>query len=190
MKGKLLPQWLNLLQHLSLSRNCGTPLRLCFHSLKVQDEILGYKTPCGSWGPAAGRSRGLWVGQGCWWRVVVALALCHGGPCDPTASAMPEEGPGVSAHPSDSLCSLTGQLPPCLPPWPCCWLPRHRCLCCPWKQDKPPGCHPEEQGVRAGLCAGVEGRGEVALVPLSPQRAQEGGRKSCSLSPAQVSWWL
>lgn len=30
VKGKLLPQWLNLLQHLSLSRNCGTPLRLCF----------------------------------------------------------------------------------------------------------------------------------------------------------------
>lgn len=82
MKSELLPQWLSLLQHLSLSRNCGAPLVLCFHCLKVQDEIQGCKTPVG-----AGRNRGLWVGKGCWWSIMVALALRRGGPCDTTASA-------------------------------------------------------------------------------------------------------
>lgn len=75
MKDELLPQWLSLLQHLSQSRNCGTPLGLCFHCLKVQDEILGYKiNTCESWEQqgAVGWAR-LLVGRGgglgavAWW---------------------------------------------------------------------------------------------------------------------------
>lgn len=84
MKGDLLPQWLSLLQHLNLSRSWGTPLVLCFHCLKVQDEILGYETPVGVGDQQLGEAGDCGLGKGVgavWWPwpcvMVVSVAPQH-----------------------------------------------------------------------------------------------------------------